>query len=206
MSDATITTELSPADKIKAVCVDLGLTMTAEFVPFSKSRNAVPRNGADKPWKSLNWKVTLRVTQPGTRTGTVDTGRDILTTDYGQGVAHCPSYNDKRYGRPGFMSVDRDKAVTYEIETGRVYVPALAQTGTRKVPDPSIVDVVASLVLDSSVLDAASFEDWAADYGYDTDSRSAETTYRECLAVALKLRNGIGEAGLTALREACQDY
>jgi hypothetical protein len=58
----------------------------------------------------------------------------------------------------------------------------------------------------TSVLDSGSFEEWAADYGFDTDSRKAETTYRACLDIALKLRNGIGEDGLRKLQEAFQDY
>ena len=48
--------------------------------------------------------------------------------------------------------------------------------------------------------------EWAKDFGYDTDSRKAETTYRACLEIALQLRNGIGEAGFTRLQEASFDY
>lgn len=50
------------------------------------------------------------------------------------------------------------------------------------------------------------FEQWAADFGYDTDSRKAEKIYQECLRGALKLRAAIGQEGMDALREACQDY
>lgn len=32
--------------------------------------------------------------------------------------------------------------------------------------------------LDSDSTNGASFEDWCGDYGYDTDSRAAEATYR----------------------------
>jgi len=45
--------------------------------------------------------------------------------------------------------------------------------------DPTADDVVESLALDSFAL-SVSFEEWCADYGYDTDSRSAEATYRAC--------------------------
>ncbi len=37
-------------------------------------------------------------------------------------------------------------------------------------------------------------------------SRKAEAIYRACIETALQLRAGIGEAAMSALRDACQDY
>ena len=54
--------------------------------------------------------------------------------------------------------------------------------------------------------DGYPIEGWAADLGYDTDSRSAEQTYRACLEIGLKMRNGLGDAQLRALRGIYQDY
>ena len=45
--------------------------------------------------------------------------------------------------------------------------------------DPTVSDVVETLTLDGYAL-SVSFEEWCAEYGYDTDSRSAESTYRAC--------------------------
>jgi len=45
--------------------------------------------------------------------------------------------------------------------------------------DPTADDVVETLTLDSHAL-SVSFEEWCDDYGYDSDSRSAEATYRAC--------------------------
>ena len=109
--------------------------------------------------------------------------RTILETDYSAGVAHCPSY------RQGRRTVDVER----ETETGR-----------RIAPDAC--DVIASLSMNSSVLDCSSFEEWAGEFGYDVDSRKAESIYRACLEIALKLRNGLGEEGLRALQIAAQDY
>lgn len=53
--------------------------------------------------------------------------------------------------------------------------------------EPEPADVVHSLLLDASAVDAGSFEAWADDFGYDPDSRSAERLYRECLASAERL-------------------
>ena len=109
--------------------------------------------------------------------------RTILETDYSAGIAHCPSY------RQGRRTVDVER----ETETGR-----------RIAPDAC--NVIASLSMDSSVLDCSSFEEWAGGFGYDVDSRKAESIYRACLEIALKLRNGLGEEGLRALQIATQDY
>lgn len=73
-------------------------------------------------------------------------------------------------------------------------------------PDRGYMGDRNSLVSDADVLDCSTFEEWADNLGYDKDSRKAEATYRECLALALKLRNGLGEAALAELREAAQDY
>ena len=66
----------------------------------------------------------------------------------------------------------------------------------------------ASAVLDCLASDAwladgcRGFEDWCNETGYDSDSRSAEATYRECVATALKLGNWLGRP---AYRELLDD-
>jgi hypothetical protein len=171
--------------ELEAAAKELGLTIDAIFIPWSQSRN----KGEKQP--SLNWSVTLR-----------RNGREVLTTDYGAGLGHCPAYKDKRHGIPGVMTVDRDKAVRYECENGRT-AGRVSSCG-RILPDTC--NVLYGLISDADVLDAGGFEDWAANYGYDTDSRKAEDLYRQCLETALKLRNHLGEAGLEKLRQASEDY
>lgn len=166
-----------------------GYDMRAEFVPFSKSRNAKPDKGGEI-WRSLNWQVTL------TRNG-----RDILTTDYSAGEAHCPS---NKQGAQ--QTADYRARVDYELEHGKTaHEYPYAIVGGKPIL-PKLADVLSSLILDSSVLDAGGFEDWAGDFGYDTDSREAERIYRACLDLALKLRAGLGETELQRLRDLFQDY
>lgn len=192
---------MTPAQRIQAVCDDLNLTLEAVFVPFSQSRNAQPRNGVKEPWRSLNWRVTLK-----------RNGRDALTTDYSQGEAWTPAHKAKAaiYARAHYTErAARHMAVSHEIETGRRATWAFGELNKsvgKPLDPPSIVDVVHSLVLDASVLDAGGFDGWADDFGYDPDSRAAESIYLECLESALKLRAAIGEAGIDALREAGEDY
>jgi len=172
---------MTTKENVHAVAESLGLTMSAKFVPWSLSRNA----GEKLP--SLNWKVTI-----------LHKGRAFLTTDYMSGCGHCPSYKVpiKELGHAN--SIDRTNAIKKECETGR------GKHG--QVLEPELADVLHSLAMDSSALDASGFEDWAAEYDYDTNSRAAEATYKACLDIGLKLRAALGDAGFQALREAMQDY
>jgi hypothetical protein len=180
-------------EQAKAFADSTGIEYAAEFVPQSKSRNA----GEKAP--SLNWRVTLR-----------KNGR-TLTTDYMQGCAHIPHY-EQRFAN----LVIYDAAVRKACETGLSVLRAGQKNGydacggdnfwgarAKPIPPPAFVDVLASLVLDSDVIDYPRFDDWAETYGYETDSRTAEKTYRACLEIALQVRQMLD---LDAAREAFQDY
>jgi hypothetical protein len=163
------------------------VSVDAAFVPYSQSRHK-----ADK-WECLTWRVTLRVD-----------GREVITTDYAQGVAHCPAHS-----KFGLRTYERRKAIEHEIETGRVARHLTSSDYVASglpIPPPAVADVLYALVSDASVLDYPSFDTWAEDNGYDLDSRKAEATYRTCLDIALKLRAAVGDVGLRQLQEASQDY
>ena len=162
-----------------------GLTMTAELVPFSRSRNAKEKR------PSLNWRVTVKA--PHTELE--------LVTDYMQGVGHLPNYSHKYATNAAY-----DDTVRAACETGVFSPPEFAGSSrfkTGKVSPPKLVDVLYSLVMDASALEYASFEDWASEYGYDADSRSAERTYQDCLKIALKLQQMVD---LPSARIAFEDF
>ena len=172
---------------IKSTLCDLGLTLKSTFIPFSQSRNKVERI------PSLNWRVTVE-----------RNGREVLTTDYSAGMGHCPSYKQGARQTLDYMS-----AINHECETGKTARRKWSGSSTifsGADIAPKTEDVFYSLVMDSDVMDAGGFEYWAANYGFDADSRKAEATYRACLDIALKLRAAIGDEGLSRLREAFQDY
>lgn len=180
------------AETIEAAARELGLSMSAVFVPFSQSRN----RGEKMP--SLNWLVTIKRGE-----------RDVITTDYMAGSGHCPAYKKSAaiLGKPD--SYPRRRAIERECETGLVHMPPTYGDRPRETRDkilPSFAGVLYSLASDCDVLDAGGFEQWAADLGYDSDSRKAEGVYRACLDIALKFRAALGEDGLAKLREACQGY
>lgn len=57
--------------------------------------------------------------------------------------------------------------------------------------EPTVADVLECLASDYSGSDQA-FEDWAADLGYDPDSRKAERTYQAVVRQARKLEQFLG--------------
>ena len=123
---------------------------------------------------SLNWRVTF----------------GAITTDYMQGIAHMPGYVHKI--RRTVNDAQREENAA---ERGIV--------GIKPLPKPKLVDVLYSLVMDADVLEYGCFEDWATYYGYSEDSREAEKIYRQCLDIALELRQLID---LDEAREAFEGY
>lgn len=166
----------------------------ATFVPFSQSRNAkVKPRIADL---SVNWKIAIRTT---------GVSWPPLETDYMQGIGHLPAPLDAQAGNV-YMAEAIRKACEHGVYPPRAYMLGAGNACCKPLPPPLLRDVLHCLVLDAEVLEYATFEDWAEDTGYDTDSRKAEEIYRTCLAIALKLRAMIGNRGLSALRTAFQDY
>lgn len=172
----------------KQLIEDNKLALKCEFVPHSRSRNYKPtKNDREKleSWM-INWKVTL-----------LKDGREVITTDYSQGIGHHPEY--ERNGRGGMVVAVFD-ALEKSLETGFYGM-------RKKLPEPKLEDVLYSLIMDSDVLEYSNFEEYAKYTGFcDPDSRKGEKIYRDCLEIALKLRSHLGEKLMSDLREAFQDY
>lgn len=65
---------------------------------------------------------------------------------------------------------------------------------------PELEDVLDCLASDAAgYANAQDFEDWASEYGYDTDSRKAEETYNTIGEQADDLRNLLGEEAFETL-------
>lgn len=83
-------------------------------------------------------------------------------------------------------------------------------TGSGWKHDPTAADVLHSLISDAQSVPPTpgyeySFEQWADDLGYDTDSRKAEKTYRAVVRSAKKTRQFLGN-DFEEFAEAAQDY
>lgn len=73
-------------------------------------------------------------------------------------------------------------------------------TGTGWEREPNAYDLLECLISDASGWDQSrSFEEWAEDYGYDTDSRKAERIYKTIGTEAMRLKEFLGEAYSEAL-------
>ena len=57
---------------------------------------------------------------------------------------------------------------------------------------PSAADVLYCLASDAQAGDL-SFEDFCSDFGYDSDSRKAEQTWKACVRMAPRVRRFLGE-------------
>lgn len=58
--------------------------------------------------------------------------------------------------------------------------------------EPTAAGVLDCLLSDATA-EGMVFGEWCGEYGYDTDSRTAHRTYRQCLRIARKLRELLGE-------------
>jgi hypothetical protein len=112
-------------------------------------------------------------------------------TEYTQGCAH------RHYRNGGAI----------KFPYGRVTVDQAAKN-KRSIPDkPVLSDVMCNLVCDAQcVADGQTFEDFAGDMGYDTDSREAERIYNGCRDEFFALVRLCGSIDLDVLSEMFQDY
>lgn len=208
-------TEYTPDEAKSALAAFMekhGLTIKAEFVPWSQSRSkgdtmeGYTVGGKPAARYSLNWRVTLL------KRAYVYDGpsfkdappREILTTDYMAGIAHIPGWRT-------FQKYERlaagNEAIRLACEEGRcldglrLHSMTRGLTGVPGYVMPDSVGVFSSLCMDVDVIDYANYESWAGEFGYDSDSRKGEAVYRACLEIALKLRAALGDEALTEARE-----
>jgi hypothetical protein len=137
-----------------------GIDYAAVFVPQSVSRNSQEKNPC------LNWRVSIaRASKPRTDGGLGRAPGASIATDYMQGIGHVPKDPRARFNP---YSVAQDNYERECAESGRY--------AGGKLPAPKLADVLYSLLLDGEAADET-FEDWCANYGYDSDSRKAEATF-----------------------------
>lgn len=160
-----------------------GLSIVAQFVPFSQSRNKKEKQ------PSLNWRITVQ-----------HNGLALFVCDYSAGSAHCPAYGNKTRWTPA----ERRDAIALECEKGRTvkrFLASLSMPQYGEAIEPNARDVISSLLHDCSAIDCRSFEDWCAESGVDGDTRKARETYNECMAHAVALRAAVGSVMFDKLRE-----
>ncbi len=66
--------------------------------------------------------------------------------------------------------------------------------------EPSIEDVVNCIAMETTgIWNVTGFEEWATDYGYDTDSRKAYDIYQACFTQGESFRRAVGRPALEEL-------
>lgn len=114
-------------------------------------------------------------------------GYPTMTLIYSMGIGHrrIPSQPEKRY--PLIRTLhDEDQAAKF------------------KPVKPKLIDVLYSLITDSSVIDST-FEEWCGEFGYDTDSRKAERIFQICSDQSVLLKRLLGN-NFESIQVALQDY
>lgn len=94
------------------------------------------------------------------------------------------------------LAAGKTPAAKYAAETAAIAAVVATFQGVK----PSPAEVLASMAQDGAAL-LQTFEDWASEYGYDTDSREAERTYNACADCGRNLRKLLSAADIDKLAE-----
>lgn len=180
-------------------------TMVATYIPTDVNALYVKPVDTNNHGKGILRAEDLNKLQLRYTVDILYKGRKVLTSPYSMGIGHIPKDSAPR-GQRGWTR-DRVQWITEVMKTGKAggWSETFGPLNTKPIL-PKLKDVMYCLCSDAQVLNSGGFEDWANEYGYDTDSRKAEDTYRECLDLALKLKAGVGVTLLESLQTAFQDY
>jgi len=167
---------------------EFGISVTHTFVPLSKSRNK------DKKPLTLNYLVTISLN-----------GKPIIAgAEYSEGIG-CYS-KDMPVALKTRLTLSEKGTIDQACETGKLFREGSVLSFPKKTLTPDINGILASFFLDATAVNYDTFESWASELGYDTDSRRAEQTYNYCLSVGLKLRNALGSSRFEKMQEVCSQY
>ena len=172
------TPDLATPD-LATLAANLGLTLT--------TGNGRGHYDADQNWTSIRFDCAL-----------ARNGREVWSGPYHLGVGHLKNLAtiERANGK-----LPRNAAPT------QAQLAALTRYAAAERLQPKLADVLASLILDGAAyFDGSPFEEWAADLGYDTDSRKAEATFRECDTTGRKLARAFKPDELEALRNAAAEH
>ncbi|MFM0649770.1 hypothetical protein PQR14_36105 [Paraburkholderia bryophila] len=165
----------NPRERRDALLAKHGFTYSYRFIPHSGSSHAQ----ADT--LTLNWVVT------------VTNGKTTYQTEFHKGIGHLRyPWNSPYAVMNAQQKTATQAALTEAAETGRASDIRLDGRGVvvggdLPFPDPSLDEVLWCLVQDAGARHFESFDAWAAEHGYDSDSRKAEAVYRACMECAKAL-------------------
>lgn len=174
---------------LKNTLEELGVTMTA----FN------PRAEVCDDWPGVRFSIII------------SRGRSTFNTAYSMGTGHFPVkdlhaslHHLSARISDGIETLQRIPHTRFLDKSLHADIAAAVQK-IKKIT-PEMDDVMHSLLLDGAAyFDAFSFEEWCAEYGYDTDSRKAESIYRHCDDTGRSLARMFTSAELSQLRDLAND-
>ena len=200
---------MTPQEKLDNFVKENKIELKNTFIPHSFSRNApkVDITNWDKKGNtlfrekdlSLNWKIALRG------------NNHAFSTDYSKGIGHLGyQWLNSFHQIKSLRDAEKANSLIFDaVEKGVAYnVNTVTQFNSdflrqkKEFPNPTVKEVLESLSLDASVVEYPTFESWAGDMGYDSNSRKDEKVYNACKEIAADFIKVVGgTAKLEQLKE-----
>lgn len=161
-----------------------------------------PAKGKDgKPWPCIRYQCRLTYG-----------GREIWGGPYSLGIGHVkPS---ERTTASWAMRTDAERSMlacwtrkpNADFKDKGLQADVAARLAIVQKVKPTLASMLYSLLLDGEAFfSGQTFEEWCGDFGYDTDSRSAEETWRLCDATGRALSK-VPKDDLAKAREILDGY
>lgn len=181
--------------KIDELIARLGIGMS--HTPPTLESEETKRDGKPGFWHHLAFAVTLT--------------RDKKTVWAGPYKMGLGNFKAKPLAKAWLRSQPWEKLVhgitDRELSAGTQSVIRAHISHNLLTGGPSLPAVLCSLLSDGAgYFDRLSFEEWAGNYGYDEDSRTAERMFHACQETGRKLARAFAPTEIQELREAFQDY
>lgn len=178
-------------EQAKSLFESLGITATV-----SQPRPAV----RDNDWPCIEYDVNFT------------NGRKSWTAQYRIGVGHVKIPRSTSCNLMGLTN--SEESLLYALQNNphaKAKDPSLHASLATKLAKAqkvtlSCFEVFAQCCNDGLSAQDQSFENWAADFGYDADSRKAEKIYDECRAVWFEVLALAGEANVRKLAELASQF
>lgn len=172
--------------------------MTYEYFADKHNIHAAARpitartDGAHWAGKGNHYSIVLSI---GGGKCTATKARTIWTGEFSKGIGHAEAWarENKHKAR---LSMGHDYAELVALPRGRrvsdssPFWDKLTSAAAKHI-QPKASEILESLAMDASGSDQL-FEDWAADFGYSSDSREGHRAWEACNNIRRKLEAALG--------------
>lgn len=176
-------------------------TLALEQLGFAMTSD-IPAGRVEDDWPCVSYNVSL-----------VFKGKHVLHTPFRLGIGHvnikkarpdsiCEHWTNDEASM--IYAWQRNPSVKFKDPQNQANIAA--KLARKQGVKPNLAEVLHCLVMDGEAFfQAQSFEQWAAEFGYDLDSRKAEGIYRTCDATGRKLAGALSKETLDEVRRITQD-